>query len=244
MTRIYQNAPLTVNEPLILDEAATHHLARVLRAEVGEAITVFNGQGGEYHGVIAGISKKAVTVALSTFDPRECESPVEMVLGQGIARGEKMDFIIQKAVELGVSKIVPLQTERGNVHLSADRMEKRHQHWQSVLISACEQCGRNRLPTLLPAMNLNAFLAEKQADLQFVLSPHASTQLSFTGLKPRSVAILIGPEGGLSANEIAQAERHHFSALALGPRVLRTETAALVALSVLQTGFGDLLGKN
>lgn len=244
MTRIYQNTVLTLNEPLLLDEAATHHLARVLRAEVGEAITVFNGQGGEYHGVIAAISKKAVTVALSAFDPRECESPVEIVLGQGIARGEKMDFIIQKAVELGVSKIVPLQTERGNVHLSAERMEKRHQHWQSVLISACEQCGRNRLPTLLPAMNLPSFLAEKQAELQFVLSPHTQAQLSFTGLKPRSVAILIGPEGGLSANEMALAERHHFSALALGPRVLRTETASLVALSVLQTGFGDLLGKN
>ena len=240
MTRIYQKRALTVSEPILLDENATHHLARVLRAQVGDALTLFNGEGGEYRGNIAAISKKAVTVQLTEFLPLECESPLEIVLAQGIARGEKMDFIIQKAVELGVSKIVPLQTERSNVHLSAERMEKRHQHWQSVLISACEQSGRNRVPVLLPAMNVPAFLSTKQAELQWVLSPHAKTPLAGMNPKPRSVALLIGPEGGLSPNEISLAERHDYNSLALGPRVLRTETAALVAISVLQALCGDL----
>src|SRR5581483_4142427 len=146
MTRIYQPIPLAVQTTVTLDSQASHHLARVLRAAVGEAVTVFNGEGGEYHGTIAHIDKKNVTVALSEFRARDTESPLNVTLAQGISRGEKMDYTIQKAVELGVNRIVPVLTERCTVKLDPERREKRWQHWQSIVVSAAEQSGRNRLP--------------------------------------------------------------------------------------------------
>lgn len=239
--RIYQNTSLENQSTIRLDEKATHHLARVLRAAIGDQLTIFNGQGGEYEAVIAHIDKKAVTVELQRFIDKEVESPIHLHLAQGIARGEKMDFIVQKAVELGVSRIIPLVTERCNVRLSGEREEKRIEHWQSIIISACEQSGRNKLPDISAPQTLNEWLAAVKVDHAFVLSPHVDQKLADVSIANQSsVAVLIGPEGGLSDQEVMMANQKGFASLNLGPRVLRTETATIAALSVLQSCYGDL----
>jgi 16S rRNA (uracil1498-N3)-methyltransferase len=236
--RIYQPGMLAIGK-LQLDEDASHHLARVLRAAIGDEIILFNGVGGEYHAVIRLISKKGVDVEILKFSERTAESPVDIYLAQGIARGEKMDFVIQKAVEMGVTQIYPVMTERCNVRLDPEREQKRLQHWQAVVVSACEQSGRNYVPIVHAPMKLNLWLESVNADIKFVLSPHVENKLQEKMAQPASIAILIGPEGGLSDQEVSAASQHGFTALQLGPRVLRTETAALAALAVLQFQFGD-----
>lgn len=240
LTRVYQPGALAVKTKLRLDEKPAHHVARVLRARVGDQLTLFNGEGGEYKAVISHIDKKGVEVEVQSFADREVESPLNIILAQGIARGEKMDFIVQKAVELGVSTIVPLITERCNVRLDNEREEKRLNHWQSVAISACEQSGRNRIPNVMAPLTYKEWLPQAKADRAFVLSPHVEEKLSLAPLsKGASVILLIGPEGGLSDQEVSAAIQHGFSGLNLGPRVLRTETAPIAALAVLQYVFGD-----
>jgi len=241
MTRIYQPVPLAAHSTLQLDEKASHHLARVLRANVGEAVILFNGQGGEYHATISAINKKTVQVTIHQFVKREAESSLSIHLAQGISRGEKMDFVIQKAVELGVKKITPLITERCTVKLDNDRSEKRQQHWQAIAVSACEQCGRNQIPEIAPTQSLASWLATVKDQNNFVLSPHVTDRLpDHLPEKNAEVILLIGPEGGLSENEIQLSYKQNFMPLSLGPRVLRTETAPLVALTILQHQFGDL----
>jgi 16S rRNA (uracil1498-N3)-methyltransferase len=231
-TRIYQAIPLTISSTIQLDAEASHHLARVLRASVSDPVIVFNGQGDEYAGTIIRIDKKYVTVELTKQFVRSAESTLEIWLAQGISRGEKMDFTIQKAVELGVSKIIPLFTERCNVKLDQERSEKRLKHWQSVVISACEQSGRNQVPEVLPPNILDAWLKTIQADYCFVLSPVAEHKLKKQTIPPGArVILLIGPEGGLSEREIQSATEQGFLPLNLGPRVLRTETAALADMA-------------
>jgi 16S rRNA (uracil1498-N3)-methyltransferase len=238
-TRLYQPVPLSVDSSLRLDEKAGHHLARVKRANVGDVVVIFNGQGGEYSGVIAHIDKKGVDVNLTSFREADRESPIAIYLAQGMARGEKMDFIVQKAVELGVKGIIPLITERCNVRLAGEREEKKVEHWRSVAISACEQCGRNRVPQVASPVLLREWSENVQADRRFVLSPHVSGRAIVSeGVK--SLVLLIGPEGGLSEVEMAWVKEKGFLPLNLGPRVLRTETAAITAVSVLQFQFGDL----
>lgn len=237
--RVYQAVSIHVGQSLQLDEAASHHLSRVLRVKVGESLRVFNGQGGEYIAVIQQIEKKHITVAVTAFDAREVESPISITLAQGIARGEKMDFIIQKAVELGVNHIQPLITERCNVRLSGEREEKRLMHWQAIIQSACEQCGRNRLPTVSMPLSLSAWLSQVKAMHRYVLTPWQKTVNLSAEKLSGDFALLIGPEGGLSDDEIAWAMKHQFEALQLGPRVLRTETAAMAAVSVIQVIGGD-----
>jgi len=242
ISRIYQSAPLALNATHSLDEKASHHIARVLRASVGELLTLFNGEGGEYTAVITHIDKKSVRVELTEFHAREVESPLQIHLAQGIARGEKMDFIIQKAVELGVTNIIPLVTARCNVRLDSEREEKRLQHWQAVAISACEQSGRNHLPTIAAPQSLAAWLPSLQNEKCFVLSPFAEYKLLKTDklLVNTPVVLLIGPEGGLTDDEIETAIKNKFTALNLGPRVLRTETATIAAVTVLQFVYGDV----
>jgi len=240
MTRIYQNQNLAVNLSLQLDEQASHYLSRVLRAAVGDEVVLFNGQRGEYQAIIQQINKKHVQVAIQAFNPREAESPINITLAQGLARGEKMDFIVQKTVELGVNHIVPLLTERCNVKLEGTREEKRVQHWQSVAISACEQSGRNKIPTVQSPISLREWLPQAQADKRFVLSPHAAEKMPTEKLPAGThIILLIGPEGGLSDAEVNTAIAQGFSPLNLGPRVLRTETAPLAAIAMLQTRYGD-----
>ena len=244
VTRIYQAIPLAKGTWVRLNEQASHHVGRVLRAKVGDNIILFNGEGGEYAGVISHIDRKSVDVELIDFVPKEAESPVNIYLAQGTARGEKMDFIVQKSVELGIKKIIPLVTERCNVRLDAAREAKRLAHWQSVVISACEQCGRNRLPDIMAPVSFDAWLPEAEADQCFVLSPHVSSRLSIATLStPASIILLIGPEGGLSDREVERAEQQGFTSLNLGPRILRTETAGVAAITVLQCLYGDMINK-
>ncbi len=240
-TRIYQAMSLSSPAVIELDQKASHHVARVLRLQVNEPLIIFNGQGGEYRGTIVEINKKHVTVKLETYDARNAESPLKIYLAQGISRGEKMDYTIQKAVELGVTQIFPLFTERCNVKLDQERSEKRLHHWQSIVISACEQSGRNCVPEVAAPQTLDTWLAAKQGDHCFVLSPNAEHSLKKqTITAPASIVLLIGPEGGLSQREIAQAIEKGYLPLNLGPRILRTETAALAAITAIQCMAGDM----
>lgn len=241
MPRIYQAIPLKPDSTVQLDDAATHHIARVLRAKVGDEVVLFNGEGSEFPGTISHIDKKTVTVQIEKKIDRDAESPLELYLAQGISRGEKMDYTIQKAVELGVKKIFPLLTERCNVKLDDERRDKRFQHWRSIVIGACEQSGRNRIPEILAPQTLPQFLDTIEADWKFVLAPQAEKKLSESAIQKTSrVVLLIGPEGGLSEREIELAQKKNFLTLNLGPRILRTETAAVAAMSALQFYAGDL----
>lgn len=241
LTRIFQPSLFSLNTAYSLDERASHHLTHVLRATVNEQIILFNGKGGEYQAHITQITKKSVSVMIDAFDSRDTESLLHIHLAQGIARGEKMDWIIQKSVELGVQEITPLSTERSNVRLDREREQKRLQHWQYVAISACEQSGRTRIPLIHPAAQLSTWIIHAKADCCFVLVPSANRKLSSYPLSASSSCLLlIGPEGGLSDAEISLAQQNHFNPLHLGPRILRTETASLAAIAMLQSQYGDL----
>ncbi len=241
ISRIFQPIDLVSGEVIQLDTQASHHLMTVLRAKLNDGVTLFNGQGGEYKSTIIQMTKKQVSVQINEHLLRDVESPLELYLAQGISRGEKMDYTIQKAVELGVKKIIPLLTERSTVKLDAERREKRFQHWQSIIISACEQSGRNQIPELLFPMTIENSLSSVQADWCFVLSPAATSQLKDNAIKKNQrVLLLIGPEGGLSESEINLVCSQGYKPLNLGPRILRTETAAVAAITALQCSFGDM----
>lgn len=235
-SRIYQATTLTEKGSITLDERAFHYLTRVLRATTQDRITLFNGQGGEYEAIITNINKKSANVYLEKFIDRECESALNICLVQGISRGEKMDFTIQKAVELGVKQIIPLFTERCNVKLDLTKRGKRLEHWQSVAISACEQCGRNQIPVVFPIEDFTDWLKKiSPEDIGLVLSPTAKLSLSAVDiLSGKKITLLIGPEGGLSHHEIEKVIASGFQAINLGPRILRTETAALAAIAGLE----------
>ena len=213
-------------------------MGRVLRLGPGAQVQIFNGSGQEWPGEILEVSKRAVRLSLSAPSQGLPESPLRIHLGQAMSRGERMDWAIQKAVELGVTDITPLFTERCEVRLQGERADKRQQHWQQVAVSACEQCGRSYIPLIHPPVALSDWLTHQEADLKLVL--HHRTEQDLRSLPtPASLAVLIGPEGGLSAQEIAQAEAADFHPARFGPRVLRTETAPVVALSLAQQLWGD-----
>ncbi|HZJ93240.1 MAG TPA: 16S rRNA (uracil(1498)-N(3))-methyltransferase [Thiopseudomonas sp.] len=236
LPRFFVAAPLALGVH-DLPEAQAHYLSRVLRLTVGAAVQLFDGSGQEYIGELTSVSKKAVQVEL-----RECldglpESALQIHLGQGLSRGERMDWAIQKATELGVAEITPLFTERCEVRLNDERMQKRLEHWQQIAISACEQCGRSKVPVIYAPQSVKDWQATVQAELKLVLHPVAQPLTEHT--TPSTLAFLIGPEGGLSDAEVAQAAEYGFQPARLGPRVLRTETAPIVALSVAQQLWGD-----
>lgn len=237
--RLYTSQPLSPNTVIELDSGPAHHLARVLRAQPGQAVTLFNGDGRDYPGRIELADKRNVTVALGAPVDLSPESPLNIELGIAISKGDRMDWVIQKATELGVTAIAPLITERVEVRLKGGREERRLLHWQGIAIAACEQCGRNRVPTIHPPQSLASWLTDCSAERRFVLHHRTDGRLEAAN-KPVSAALLIGPEGGLTMGEIGRAEQTGFEPLRLGPRVLRTETAPLVALSVLQFALGDL----
>jgi len=238
--RIFTPSSLNSGATIELDENAFSHAVRVLRLKQGDNLILFNGEGGEFEAELADVRKKWASATIGQFHDKNCESPLPIILGQCISRGEKMDYTIQKAVELGVTEIVPLFSERCGVKLNQERMEKRLRHWHSVIISACEQCGRNHIPKLHEAMSLTDWQQQLDASLKLVLDPTASNTLATLNKPEKDVALLIGPEGGLSDNEIKAAIEHDFSGIRLGPRILRTETAGLTALSVIQQLWGDL----
>lgn len=238
--RIYLPQPLTSGKAVHLDERAQRHGVKVLRLRAGDPLIVFNGEGGEYSAIIEDTRQEGALINIGEFNDRDCESPLGIALLQGISRGEKMDFTIQKAVELGVNRIVPVTTERTQVKLSGERLEKRMQHWRGVIIHACEQCGRNRLPALADIQTLPTCLGEHEAErLGLILDPFTDRTLG-TIETGQAFSLLIGPEGGLSEAERELARSQGFQGVKLGPRILRTETAAMTALSALQCLYGDL----
>ena len=236
LSRLFIDAPLTPGL-LHLPEAQAHYLARVLRLAPGAPLQLFNGQGPEYRGTLVEVDRKRVSVRLDEAVEALPDSPLRVHLGQGLSRGERMDWAIQKATELGVTEITPLFSERCEVRLNEERGDKRLAHWRQVAISACEQCGRAVVPVIHPPRALDPWLADVRADLKLVLHPVAAPLGQHP--RPATLAFLIGPEGGLSENEVERARHAGFQGARLGPRVLRTETAPVVALSVAQQLWGD-----
>lgn len=236
LSRFFIDAPLSLGQHE-LPETQAHYIGRVLRHAVGDAVQLFDGSGQEYLGELIEVGKKAVRVELREQFSGQPESALRVHLGQGLSRGERMDWAIQKATELGASEITPIVSERCEVRLKDERADKRLAHWRQVAISACEQCGRSVLPQINPPVLLADWLQQSEADLKLVLHPVAEPLASHA--KPTTLAFLIGPEGGLSDAEVEQAKACGFHAARLGPRVLRTETAPVVALSVAQQLWGD-----
>ncbi len=248
--RIYQHTDFSIGQTYGLSDDAFGHTVRVLRLKEGDAITVFNGfmndgNYGEYQGVLVNISKKHAEVLINHYRIVKAESPLNLHLGQGISRGDRMDFTLQKSVELGVNTITPLFTERCGVKLNNDRLIKKHDQWQKIVISACEQSGRCTVPTVNPPISLQDWLAQPTKALKINLHPKANHSImnlpvSENNQQQINVRLLIGPEGGLSDQEIKQANDAACIDVLLGPRILRTETAALTAITALQCRFGDL----
>lgn len=241
LTRVHVDQPLAVGAEIALPESAAAHLTRVLRLGVGDACVLFNGDGHDYGARIAAIGKREVRVCVDSVAPVVRESPLALVLLQGVARGEKMDLILQKATELGAAGFHPLWSQRSEVKLDESRAEKRLAHWRSVVASACEQSGRAEVPAVNAPLALGAVLAALPAGgLRLILDPEGD--LSFSTLSVEASApvyLAIGPEGGWSENDRGQLRAAGFQGLRLGPRILRTETAGLAAIAALQARFGD-----
>ena len=248
--RIYQNQSMSIGDTITLTDDAFGHIIRVLRLKNDNKLTLFNGEYrngalGEYHGKLTNVTKKQAQVVINAFTAKNVESPLNLHLGQGISRGDRMDFTLQKSVDLGINTITPLFTERCGVKLTGDRLQKKIDQWQKIVIGACEQSGRCTVPTVMPAIYLNEWLAQQSSSLKLNLHPKA--QYSIMNLpetnqidSKQRVRLLIGPEGGLNDDEIKIANEASFVDVLLGPRVLRTETAALTAITALQCRFGDI----
>ncbi|MDH3614773.1 MAG: 16S rRNA (uracil(1498)-N(3))-methyltransferase [Gammaproteobacteria bacterium] len=242
LTRLFIDDELRSGQELRLDSEQARYIGRVLRLRIGDQLTVFNGQGGEFCAHAKSITRNAAILLLGEHSDSGTESALKMHLVQGISRGERMDFVIQKATELGVKRISPVHTAYGVVKLDAERAAKRRDHWQSVAESACEQAGRTRPPLIDPPMDLNAWFGgrAKQPDTDLILRPFATTPLTSITTPATKVCLLIGPEGGFNDSEYDDASVAGFEAVSLGPRILRTETAATAALAVVQSMWGDL----
>ena len=239
--RFYCPSQLSPGAVVDLPDQAAHHVMRVLRMAPDERVRLFDGQGGEWLGAIRSISKSGVSVRVTAHAAREVEAQLKVVLAQGISSRERMDFTVQKAVELGVAAIYPLATRRSVVKLREDRASRRVDHWQHLAIAACEQCGRNRVPTLHPVMDFADWLGTLRrdgAEARVMLSPGGKLSLRELS-KPAAVLLLVGPEGGLDPEEQEIAVTCGFRTVRLGPRILRTETAALAAVSAMHALWGD-----
>ena len=237
--RFFLDQKLALGAKILLPPGPARHAARVLRLAAGDTLHLFNGLGGEFVARIEHISKEDVAVQVTAFNDRECESPLQVMLAQGISSGERMDYTLQKAVELGISAIQPIAAKRSVVKLAGERADKRVAHWHGVVHSACEQSGRNRVPPVGQPLSLVTWLGQRPTGRLLFLSPLASARLADLP-PPQGLQILVaGPEGGFEADEIAALESADAIPVRLGPRVLRTETAALAALAAMQTLWGD-----
>ncbi|MDR1709338.1 MAG: 16S rRNA (uracil(1498)-N(3))-methyltransferase [Candidatus Accumulibacter sp.] len=244
--RFFVSVPLAVGARVELPPGAARHVGRVLRMRAGEALTLFDGRGGEYACRVLSSLRGAVSVEALEWRGTERESPLDLTLAQGLQAGERMDLTVQKAVELGAARIVPLVTRRGVSRPEGERAKKRAAHWRAVAASACEQCGRNRVPEVAEPEDLADWLARPLAGapLRLMLDPEAARALD--ALPPpasMAVELLVGAEGGFAPEEAEAARRAGFTALRLGPRILRTETAGLAALATLQCLWGDFGGR-
>lgn len=242
--RLHHPEPLTSGTEVIVGEDDARYLTRVLRLPAGTPVVLFDGRGGEYEATIASVSRREVAVAVGAHRSVERESPLAVTVAQGISRGERMDHVVQKTTELGAAAIVPLICERGVVRLDEKRAAARLEHWQRVAVGACRQCGRNRLPEIAPITALEDWLATPPVGLRLVLTPRADDRLTDFAPAGATVAdpvtLLVGPEGGLTDQETAAAASAGFRRVRLGPRILRTETAAVAGVTALQTLWGDL----
>lgn len=240
--RLFIDAPLQPGQDLPLPDDITRHALRVLRLEAGDRVTLFNGDGAQYPARLTLVDARLARAQVEGVEAPVRESPLRVTLVQAVARGEKMDWIIQKATELGVAGIAPVITERSEVKLDAARGAKRLEHWRAITIAACEQCGRNVLPRLAAPAPLAAYLAAQPADAcaaRWMLHPGAALRLRDTGIGAGQLALAVGPEGGFGAADLAALQPAGYRALTLGPRILRTETAGLAALAALQGMAGD-----
>lgn len=222
-----------------LPEAQAHHVGRVMRRKAGDALQLFDGRGHEFEAVLSVVDRKHVEAVLGAAVMPMPESPLQVHLGQAVSKGDRMDIAIQKSVELGVAEITPLYTERGDVRLKGEREERKWQHWQAVAASACEQCGRATLPVVHLPVPLSSWLAERDEPMKLMLQPGRSA-LDARNDSPGRASLLIGPEGGFTQDEVDRAAAGGFEVLSLGPRVLRTETAPIAALALLQYRYGDI----
>ena len=238
--RLYYPETLQSHNTFTLSTTVSHRIANVLRLSDGAEINVFNGEGGEYRCQIAMVNKRQIKIDVVEFIDRHCESPLTLHLGQAISRGDRMDYTIQKAVELGVTHISPLITARCGVKLSTERWQKRWQHWQGIVISACEQSGRTLIPTLAQPLPLSQWLQQSRTGRKYVLAPEANASLGDNTQASTEHTLLVGSEGGLTEEEIQFAQQHAVKPLRLGPRILRTETAAICLISILQNRCGDI----
>ncbi|MGE8541345.1 16S rRNA (uracil(1498)-N(3))-methyltransferase [Acinetobacter sp. ANC 3813] len=232
MPRFFIEADLTVDTVVELTETVFHHWVKVLRAQSGEKATLFNGQGGEYEVQLTDVQKKSAAVQVLTFNPDNRIPAFHALLGQVMSKGDRMDYAIQKSVELGVSEIQLLTSERCEMRLKYDRDQKKLDHWQGIAIAACEQCGMNIVPKILAPISLEKWLATELPQTKLVLAPNKD-EINVLADATARIALLIGPEGGLSEAEIQQANRAGFKNWCIGSRILRTETAPIVALSIL-----------
>ncbi len=241
MPRFHCNLPLEIGQRIALPETVAHHL-QVLRLREGEVITLFNGQGGEYGAVLVALERRRAEAEVKTFTPREAEPGHGITLAQALPEGSKMDWIVEKAVELGVTGIQPLVAQRSVVRVDAERAAKKAAHWQGVIIAAAEQSGRNRLPALAPVLPFQAWIAQQDMHKRILLSPRATESLAGWARHhpPQAVTLIIGPEGGLTNEEEQAALRQGAMCLSMGPRVLRTETAGLAAVAAVQALWGGL----
>ena len=241
-TRLFVSQDLINDATVVVEGDRARYLGRVLRLRVGDTVTVFDGSGPEWPATIEEMTKSSATLSLGESREVRTESPLKTHLVQGVSRGDRMDFVVQKATELGVKRITPVLTEYGVVKLSGERAAKRRDHWLGVAASACEQSGRTRPPLIDPPLPLKHWFGEKpaDADVDLVLRPGAATPLSGVAAPATKACILIGPEGGFSESEYEDAKIAGFGAVSLGPRILRTETAAAAALAVMQANWGDL----
>ncbi len=241
LIRVFVDSPLVTDADVALPEAAAYHVSRVLRLRAGAPIVAFDGSGGDYRCEILAIEGDRVRVRVGSRMPGLPESPLDITLVQAVSRGERMDWTLQKATELGVRAIAPVLSARSVVRLDDRQAAKKLRHWQAIVAGACEQCGRSVPPDVHPPQELAAYLASAPRDGQrFVLSPGGPTSLAGLASVTTRVKLLIGPEGGLDDIELERAAQTGYTPVQLGPRVLRTETAGIVALTVLQALWGDL----
>jgi len=232
MPRFFIDADLNVDTTVEMTETVFHHWVKVLRAQIGDQATFFNGQGGEYGVTLVEATKKVASVQINSFNPQNRTAKHKTLLGQVMSKGDRMDYAIQKAVELGVSEIQLLTSERCEMRLKYDRDQKKLEHWQGIAIAACEQCGMNIVPKILAPISLEAWLQTNLPTTKLVLAPNKE-EVNILENISLDVALLIGPEGGLSENEILSANTVGFQNWCIGERILRTETAPIVALSII-----------
>ena len=243
ISRLYTDARLAPGVELHLDQQVGHYVFRVLKLRAGDPVVLFNGDGADYAAELLSNRRDQVTLRVTARLPALAESPLAITLVQAVSKGDRMDLSLQKATELGVSAVQPLFSERTEVRLTDERLLRRSEHWQRVLNSACEQCGRARVPELREPMDLDEWLASPAEGARIVLEPNAGQALAALELQASAVALVVGPEGGFSERELKCMQLAGVRALSLGPRILRTETAGPAAIAILQALYGDLGGR-